>query len=116
MQPPIVMKSTATLPSKSPKKEANLRFNRLLPALGYVSHDFISTSFENQTESGKSWQTSKPNRILQGIEPYQYLTEIASLKQAPPAKLSATNFSPAISNKLSRASLHSNSTKDLSQV
>ena len=68
------MKNTSSLHEKSPDKEN--RFNRLLPALGYVSHDFKNDSKSKRSEEG--WITDKPNRILQGIEPYQYLTEITS--------------------------------------
>lgn len=79
------MKSHSIQPDKSPNKEN--RFNRLLPALGYVSHDFKSASGSNI--SNEEWSKVKPNRILQGIEPYQYLTEIVLENKAPPAQLTS---------------------------
>ena len=53
-------------PTYAPNEEN--RFNRLLPALGYISHDFKSASSSRKSE--EAWIASKPNRILQGIEPY----------------------------------------------
>jgi hypothetical protein len=63
---PPLLKSTSVSLKMSNDKEN--RFNRLLPALGYISHDFKSAS--SSRKSDEAWITSKPNRILQGIEPY----------------------------------------------
>ncbi len=99
------MKTNSFLHEKSPEKEN--RFNRLLPALGYVSHDFKNASNSKKSEEG--WVAAKPNRILQGIEPYQYLTEITSFSKPPPAQLSSKKLSPTVSQKFSKTSLRSHS-------
>ena len=90
MKVPVQLRNSATTSGDLTAINSNQRFNRLLPALGYVSHDFMNRSAADvRTLSAESLRAAKPNRILQGMEPYQYLSEIVNQTRAPPAQLSS---------------------------